>query len=155
MNLKDLQIRLKSLINGVVDKALMGEVGQEVVGMVKDRTRKGFGVPQNLGAKKPLPGISESYKKQRRRLRGQGKLSSETTPNKSNLTNTGKLVDSIDYTATSNEVKVEPQGRSNQKKAAFQADAGRIAFNLSKSENKKILKLIEDSITKDIKKKGL
>ena len=155
MTLKDLRIKLRSLIDDAVDKELMTKIGKDIAQTVKSRTRKGRGVPVNLGPTKPLPGISESYKKQRARLSKQGKLSSETTPKKSNLTKSGQMLDSTTFRASKNEVVIGPSGTQNKKKAEFQAKAGRVAYNLSKAENKRILKIIEESITDDIKKKGL
>lgn len=155
MTLKDLRIKLQGLIPGIVDKPLMDKIGTEVVDIVKTRTTKGFGVQAEGGPQTPLKGLSESYKKQRRRLKAQGKLSDKTAVNKSNLHKSGEMVESINHQADNNSVTIKPTGSRNEKKVKYQAEAGRIAFNLSKSEKQKVLKIINEEIKNDIKKKGL
>lgn len=155
MKISDLRIKLKTLISDTVDKSLMDEIGREVVDIVKTRTRKGFGVKNNLGPQKPLKALSPKYKARRKLLQAQGKLSSKTTPNRSNLTKSGDMIDSTYYKTTKNTVTVSPKGAKNRKKAKYQAEAGRVAYNLSKSENRRITKIINNRFNKDINKKGL
>lgn len=155
MTFDDLNKRLKSLVNGVVDKKLMDKIGSETVPVVKKRTRRGFGVNKDGDKAVKLKGISESTKKQRRRLKKQGKLNSETTPAKSNLTRSGKMIDSLDYVASTNEVTISPKGDNNKDKAAGQENQGRSFLNLSKGEIKNIEDIIAEKINNDINKKGL
>lgn len=155
LKISDLQIKLKTLISDTVDRSLMDKIGREVTDIVKTRTRKGFGVKTNLGPQTRLKGLSESYKKQRIRLKAAGKLSKHATPNKSNLTKSGDMIDSTKHKTTKNTVVISPIGNKNKRKAKYQAKAGRIAYNLSKSENRRIIKLIDQEFNKDINKKGL
>ena len=155
MTFKQLGIKLKRLVDNVVDNELLNEIGKRTTKQVKDRTRKGFGVEEQLGPKTRLKPLTTKYKKRRAKLRKRGKLSSETSPNKSNLTKSGEMLDSTDYTISRDTVTVAPKGRRNKEKASAQEKAGRTAYNISKSENKELLKFIENEITKDIKKQGL
>lgn len=155
MKLKDFRAKLKVVVDGIVDRDILREIGNEAREMVKSRTRKGFGVERELGPQTRLAGISESYKKQRKRLQKQGKLSPETTPGKSNMTKTGELLDTLNLRVNKKSVTVSAKGKKNQDKAKYNAKAGRTIFNLSKSENQKIKKLINQKINDDIKKQGL
>ena len=80
---KKMQLLLRKISN---------ELGQYIVDLIVERTRgEGKGVKAvNVS---PLAELQPSTIKQRRRL----PLHSETTPDKSNLTRTGKLLDSIVY----------------------------------------------------------
>lgn len=155
MRVKEAQIKIKTLVSDSINSALMDKVGREIKETVQARTRKGYGVKEPKGKQERLKGLTESYKKQRKRLKAQGKLSGETTPNTSNLTKSGDMVNSIDYVVNKTTVTVSATGKKNKAKARYQADAGRVAFNLSRSEFNKITKLIENEIQNDIKRKGL
>lgn len=154
MTIQQLQIKFKTLIKDTIDKPLMNRIGIEVAQLVKTRTRKGFGVSANLAPQKRLKGISESYKKQRKRLAAQGRLSGETTVNRSNLTKSGDMLDDITHTSTTNTATIFIKGSKNRGKAERGAKE-RPFMNLSKSEVNKITKIVTEEFNKDINKKGL
>lgn len=155
MTFKDLEIKIAALIDGIVKKSTMDDVANMAKDMVVERTSKGFGVKVKEGPKERLKGLSESYKKQRRRLKKQGKLATETTPNKSNLTKSRQMLDSVAAKASTGQATVYLNNDKAGKKAEYQASEGREFMNLSKSEVNKIKKFIEEKIISDIKKKGL
>lgn len=154
MDLKDLTIKLKGLVRGTLNREDFRQIGEQIKDTVVNRTQKGFGVDENGAPQTRLKGLSESYKKQRSRLKKQGKLSGNTTANKSNLTKSGKMLSDIKVRATNDSVTVFPSGK-DRKKAIYQDEAGRKFMNLSKSEINKIKKEIENKIINDIKKQGL
>jgi phage gpG-like protein len=155
MTISDLQKKLNNLLSDVVDQDLMTKIAKSVKSNVQTRTRRGFGVDSEGGPAKKLKPLADSYKKQRKRIQAAGGLSQETTPNKSNLTNTGEMINAIDYEVTRNEATVFVTGIENRKKAKYQADADRKFMNLSKREIKDITDIIEQSLETDITKKGL
>lgn len=155
MTFKHVNIQIKALIAGVVSRNNMQKIANTAKAMVIDRTAKGYGVPQPEGPKERLKGLSESTKKRRNRLKRQGKLSSETTPKKSNLTESRHMLDSVRAKATTGEATVYLSNSEANKKAKYQEDSGRIFMNLSKNEVNKIKKEIEQGLINDIKKKGL
>lgn len=155
MTFKDLNIRLRQLVSGVVDRETMGKVADRAKELVTDRTRKGFGVEAEGAPKTRLKGLSESYKKQRRRLRKQGKLDNSTTPGKSNLTQSGQMLKSLKTRASNGQAEVFLGNEEAKTKAKHQADSGRKFMNLSKTEQREIKKIIETELINDIKKKGL
>ena len=155
MNFKRLNIGLKQLISGIVEEKNMKEIGSITKDIVVSRTKKGFGVEKNGSPQKRLKGLSESYKKQRRRLRRQGKLAGDTSPVKSNLTKGGDMLADVTFSASTAKTEVFIKTDKNNKKAEFQSDSGRNFMNLSKTELDKIKKKMEEMIKNDIKKKGL
>lgn len=155
MKLKDLSLRFKTLIPDILDQGVMSEAAIIAKEMVRSHTKKGYGVDKEGAPQKRLKGLSESYKKQRRRLKRQGILSPDTTPNKSNLTNTGDMLKSLSHRSTRNTATVFLKGDKEKKKAEKQAKVGRKFMNLSKSERQRIKKIIQEAIHKGINKKGL
>lgn len=155
MNFKKLNISLKQLIPGVIKEAHMKSVAKFTRDMVVERTKRGFGVEKDGSPQKRLKGLSESYKKERKRLRRQGKLSGDTSPTKSNLTKRGNMLNDVTFSASDAKAEVFIKTDKNRSKAVFQQKNGREFMNLSKSELDKIKKKIEDKIKDDIKKKGL
>lgn len=155
MTFKDLNVKLKALVSGISDDEVLREIGNEARQMIKSRTRNGYGVVEDNAPATRLPGLSESYKKQRKRLARQGKLSPDTTPNKSNMTKTGELLDTMVVSVKGDTVTVSPNGKKNAKKAKYNAEKGRVVYNLSKKENQAIRRIVNEKIKTDIKKQGL
>lgn len=156
MTLKQLQNKLSAIIKDSITTDLMREIVNTSAENVKTRTRRGFGVKKEGDRAEKLKGISESYKKQRRRLKKQGKLSSDTSPAKSNLTRSGEMVNNVKgKVESSTKGTILIDGDKNRNKAKYQAEEGRTFMNLSKAEIKDIEKVIEQHIKNDITKKGL
>lgn len=153
LNLKQLQQKLDSLIKDTINKELTDKIGRKVVNTVKARTQDGFGVRQTGGKKEKLKPLREPTKKIRRNLKKRGRLSGKTTPETSNLTRSGKMLNNIGYNASEKEVTIAPKGSERQKVQDVSKD--RPFMNLSKSEIKEVTKIVTESITKGIKKKGL
>ena len=153
LTFKELQFKLDKLVDDVVNRSLTDKIGKKVVKTVKNRTRKGFGVKQNAGKAERLKPLRQPTKKKRRNLKKRGRLSGETTPTTSNLTESGQMLNNIGYRASDKEVVVAPKGRQQQK--ARQVSKDRPFMNLSKSEIKELADLIANEFINDIKKKGL
>lgn len=139
----------------------MPAIGKEMIDMIQNRTRLGYGVEKNGGTKKKLTKLSGVYKKQRNYAKKQGKLSNTTKPSKSNLTKSGAMLSSLKYKVNKSKllVKVAPtgidaDGISNAKKAEWQATAKvvRKFLHLSKNEIKRIEELLEDELDKLVRK---
>lgn len=122
------------------------QLGQFVLEMIKDRVRKGFGVPKDGANQKKFKPLSAAYKEQRKRL----KLSSFTSPSKSNLTRFGRLIGGLKVTTRTGSVLIEPtgtsrEGTSNADIAQYVSKA-RPFLNLSKDENLRMVKFFEEKI---------
>lgn len=155
MNFKDLSKKLAKILDNVGEARQMDRVAKVAAKEVRDRTRDGYGVPKPLSKRERLKKLKETYQKRRQSLRKQGKLSSQTTPTKSNLTKSGEMIDNVDGRGSKNKAEVFVKGKKNKDKAAQQSDAGRTFMNLSKKEAEKAVNIIKEDIEKDIKKNGL
>jgi len=127
-----------------IEKDLEESVEKDALELMADtirtRTRKGFGVSENNAPKEKLKPLSENYKKQRKRDK---KLSSETSPSKSNLTRHNNLLKSI----TSDKEKVFIKGEEQQRIAEY-VSVDRPFMNLSRPEVKRIIKFLTEEINK-------
>jgi len=130
---------------------------KEVPNIIKIRTQLGKGVSSNGGKLSALKKLeSDKYKELRKKS---DKLSSNTTPNRSNLTATGQLLDAIRGERSGNEFRfffiskrnADLSGRTskatNQDIVKGQEEQGRPFFFLSKTELTRLSRSIRDAIT--------
>ena len=155
MDLKDLQRKLNNIRKNIGSQKTMQDVADQMSETVKTRTKSGKGVSKNGGNTDKLKPLKASTKARRRRLRASGDLSGETTPDKSNLTQRGEMINSVKGKGSKNLAEISVIGEKNKNKAENQANNGRTFMNLSKSEIKKAVNIIEEDIKKDIIKQGL
>lgn len=124
---------------------VMRQIAEETIKLIQKRTRKGTGVPKAGGAKRRLKPLTPEYKKYRRKLKKQGRLSPKTTPAKSNLTLTGEMIDSMDYRLSRGQIIIF-SGKDDLVK--YNEEGGRVFLNLSNSEFNIVAQSIFDAFTK-------
>jgi len=167
-----LKVSLDSRIKLAVSPVYMAQYGNKAAELVKNRTRLGFGVPKEGAPREALDPLSDSYKKQRAgeiafAKNKQGMtysyiptnpktLSSETTPAKSNLTNTGQMLNNIKLKSVSTgratihiTGKRDDSDLTNDQVAGFVSEK-RPFFQLSKTELKQIALLFQSVLRKII-----
>jgi len=134
------------------------KIAESIKDDIKKRTRLGYGVENNGDRKKKLAPLAESTKKSKRRRKGQ--LSNQTTPSRSNLTDTGEMLDSLDSSAkvrsTSAELIIGFKTPEAEDKAEFAHDGSsnrpkRKFMNLSNRELQRVDQAVEDLIDGAIK----
>lgn len=142
-----------SLMEEILSPESMKKYGEMAAEMIRLRTRLGSGVEREGAEKQKLKPLADSTKKQRQSKKKSGKLSSLTTPNRSNLTDTGQMLDSIRTLSTSRgKAKVGPvgnrsDGKLNERISEWVSEAGRPFNSLTKVEQKRLL----DAIKRDFK----
>ena len=144
---------LESTFKKLQEKRELLVLGNEAIRIIKKRTRDGRGLAKPGGVPRPLKKLSKNYIKQRRRMR----LSPFTSPTKSNLTRSGRMLASLRTTIQGNRVVVKPTGVSregikNEKIAEYVADQGRPFLNLSALETQKLLKEYQKALDRGLKK---
>lgn len=148
----------------VTDQSHMEKYGKEAAAMIKKRTRLGYGVKDDgvnrdklkkladstIESRGGIIGVSKKTGKRtvRQNKKRPSKLHTDTAPAKSNLTETGQLLDSLGIigAAKQGEVSVGPSqstrndgsGLTNEDVGGFVTGAGRPFNNLSKVELKRI-----------------
>ena len=108
---------------------------EESAEVIRKRTRSGFGVAKQQGAKKRLKKLSPGYVK---KLKREGKRTA------SRLTDTGEMLDSI----TAFRGKVILDGTRNKELAEYAEEGGRPFMHLSSSEYKRMLEFVRKKLLK-------
>lgn len=143
--------RLRDLVESATSGSaqLKKAIGKLVIDTVQKRTKDGFGVSKNK-SKQQLKPLSTKTVKTREYLRTKGKLSSETSPNKSNLVQSGDMINDLTFTVGTDSVTVELNSEDSKFKAKNQKD--REFMNLTKEEEQAITNLVAGSIVSALKK---
>jgi hypothetical protein len=167
-----LKVSLNSRIKLAVSPIYMAQYGNKAAQLVKDRTRLGFGVSEEGAPREALEPLSDSYKKQRAgeiafaktkegklyafKPKSPPKLSSFTSVGKSNLTNTGQMLDNIKLKSVSTgRATLHITGKRDGSKLTNDEVAGFVSekrpfFHLSKTELKQIALLFQSVLRKII-----
>lgn len=149
---RQLEIRLQTAINKAFSTQELSSLAEEIIKDIKLRTKLGKGVMADGGAVVKLKPLSESYKKQRKKLKQSGELSPDTTPSKSNLTKTGEMLDSLVFKIQDQTITIKPADTWNGNKIAWNEEMGRYFFYISKPQYQKIKNKLEDIVEEEIKK---
>lgn len=177
MNRKEFQRRMRAALTEISRSGQMKLIGQSAADIIRRRTRLGYGAETEGGERAKLKPLSDSYKAFRAgkvafatgKHKGNSwiyplvpakkpKLHAHTTANRSNLTFTGQMLDSVGVIKTSNGVAtVGPKGTrkdglTNAKVAGFNADQGRVFNNLTAVEKKQVAQIIDRELKKLIAK---
>jgi len=132
------------------DKRVLNEIGEEAVDDIVKRTRLGYGVEKNGDKKGKLKPLSESYKEQRKEERKEGRLSTATSPSKSNLTRTGAMLDDLYHEVEEDGVTIRFKSKFSDVKAA-KVSRSRPFLNLSDLQVKRITRKVGDLIKSILK----
>jgi len=151
-DIKELMKKLEKAREELQDNVV--EVGNEAADLIRKRTRLGYGVSEQGGKKTRLKKLDDGnpkkpYTKRRRQL----ELSGNTTPAKSNLTQSGAMLDDLEATKTSKgKAEIDFKTEESKDKAKWNTDKGRPFNNLSKSEYNQLKEIIQKKIEKILKK---
>ena len=146
-----------------LSKQALSPIAEKCADLIRVRTRRGSGVSTFGGAKTKLAGLADSTKDSRDRKKKQGKLSSLTTPGRSNLTETSQMLESLTGTVPrAGTILIEPKGSrsdgyTNEEIASFAEDGSanrpkRQFLNLTLQETKQIEKLFREDLAKRVAK---
>ena len=130
----------------IVSDALRAKIGQYAVDRIKTRTRLGKGVKEFNTPSEKLKPLSRAYIKQRVK---DSKLSSQTTPSKSNLTRSGGMLDSLTYKVSGDKVIIGFDKSSAERKAGYVSDE-RPFLTLSTAEYNGLIRLIRKEVLKKL-----
>ena len=139
---------LNAIIEAATDRNTMREVSSDMAENIKNRTRDGLGVNKS-GQEVPLKSLRPSTVTKRR----QKKLHISTTPETSNLTETGRMLDSLEgISPRAKEGIVRPSTQSNRRKTEEVQKIGFRYFKASLKEQNAAAKLIQKKIDDAIRK---
>lgn len=164
-DLRKFQQRFKVSLNKLLNPSFLNQLGLEAKNIIYKRTKSGYGVKN--GIKSKLKPLSPAYILQRKGKVGfttkDGKevnfkikkpiLGSFASAQRSNLTKSGQMLDSITFKVTKNGVTVyipdskrSDTDKSNSEIAKLNQDNGRNFFELSDDEVTKIQRIITNKL---------
>jgi len=115
----------KKVLKHLSQRKFLTEIGELVSLEIVKRARQGFGATADNKKYKRFAPLRPSTIKRRTFLKSIGKLSSLTKPTKSNLTETGQMLDNVSYSVNAKGVvifvkdKKDDKGVSAKTKAAY------------------------------------
>lgn len=148
---EELQKAMLKTLRSLSSKGAMKLLGEDFVKDLKKSLRLGRAAKENLESAKTLKRLSKPYKDHRRRLKGKGLLHNDTTASKSNLTQTGEMIDDINSVPRKRSVTVGFKSRSSRDKAKWNTDSGRPFMNVTKGQFKRIVKKLNKRVSKLLK----
>lgn len=144
---KYLQTTLGSIPTTIKSPAFLNQLGQNLVTAVQERTRSGQGVATTGGSEYSFKPLSSGYVKQRRTM----PLSGYTSPSKSNLTQTGQMLDSLTWNSANGKLSITFTNSEARRKAELVSD-DRPFMNLSKTNIELIMTEVDKYISSLLKK---
>lgn len=145
------ELNASRFLTTLITDDFLEALGKLAADQVRTRTRLGYGVENAEQPQQKLKPLAQSTREKRQRLKQNGRLSDQTSPAKSNLTESGKLLDSISFKVSGTTVEVFINGKRNQAVTKYVSDA-RPFFNLSNTNIKVLAAFIEAELNKRIKK---
>lgn len=162
-NISKIFKKINSALVDAIKPRELEPVARFAIDIIVKRTRLGYGVSAQFGAKSPLKKLSTRYVERRRRFG----LDNLTAPKKSNLTLTGQMLQSMDIIkAQPGTVVIGPTGNrtpiGNEKKvttnaavAFYQEKQGRVFNRVSLLEYQQILRFYRRTFGDLLNKKHL
>lgn len=146
---KEYTRKMKELAKIIRSSAWKKECADFVINMIRTRTKLGYGVSETGGTKKKLKALSPSYKKFRKLNPPKGEFA---TPDTSNLTNTGSMLNSITGKITSEGIQMDLKNNEEREKAMMNSINGRDFMLLSKAEQKQLEQFMKKRLLAEFKK---
>ena len=143
---------LDKLLEKVTDRKSMIQYAKLAIGAIHDRTRsKGQGLKANGGTPRKFKKVTEKYAKRRKKMKN--KHPEAATGRDSNLTLTGRMLDTMKVIRSRNkEAEIGWSIKKERDKAAGNEERGRPFLALSTKEIKLISKLLDKKLSREAKK---
>lgn len=136
-----------------LNDSLRHTLGETARRLIRGRTKAGYGLNAIGGTQKSkLKPLRPSTVKRRRKKAALGLLANDTTPETSNLTETGKMLGDIGYKLTHNGVFLSFKNERSRKIAQHVQEQGRPFFKLTDSEKQQLKKIVIQHLKGVLKK---
>lgn len=136
--------------NATVDNGLLKKrIGDLVIKTVTRRSKAGFGVGKGKSQVQLAP-LKDSTIRSRRWLKKKGRLQSDTTPEKSNMTATGEALK--DLTMNIDRSGVNVVFGSEESDVKIRNQSNREIMNLTREEEQAVTNLVADAVVAALKK---
>jgi len=146
-----LKKKLTLLPSRLAKGSMLKVMADQSAAAIKKRTREGFGITKWLGSKKKLR-ITDATKKIRRSLKKAGKLSTDTSPTKANLTRSGDMLNNFEVSSSKRTLYELKPGANDLSKVRELEKIDMRFFGLTKKEYTDVKNIALDSIIREFKK---
>jgi len=123
-------------------------LAEELKKGIYTRTKLGYGVSEMFGKQFKLPALSDDYKIWRKKH----KVDSTSSASKSNLTQSGEMLNSLQVKSTPRGAEISIEGSRNQKLKQYNEESGRPFFYISSVQLRELVVKLQNMISKAIKK---
>lgn len=150
--------KLQRKLTEALDDVEFDEYFEPIPDIIKERARGGQGITKDGGAKKNLKKLANSTMLGRELLERKGRLSSETSPVTSNLTQSGQMLDSIRLTKVNGKKYIvefeesRDDDKLNTDLVKYNEEKGRTFFGLTKTERRTLERNVQKKINALVKK---
>lgn len=136
------QLNIEGILATVIKPSFLEKLAKEAVKNLRARARLGLAVNVDGGPQGKFLPLAPSTVSKRK---ANPKLSPSTSPKRSNLTDTGQLLDSIEFRIVGQRIEIYLAGERNQKVAEYVSPA-RPFFHLSATEVSRLVDIVETAI---------
>lgn len=144
---KVLNDKLKDIEKQTGSPTTMKELAEMMKQDIIKRTKLGYGVNNPGDSQSKLKPLAESTKKSRKYK----KLDGTTSPAKSNLTESGAMLNDLTTTVEQDGFSIGVTSQESKDKVKWNADMGRSFLNLSKSQIMAITAFLKKKIVEQLK----
>lgn len=145
---KEMQKKLESAMNELTKPKFLNEIGQQIVEDIYKRTKLGYGIEEPRGTQSKLKPLTGQYKKMRKSF---PKLSTDTSPSKSNLSLTGDMLNDLKVKVTNTKALIYLGSEFSKNKAKWNSEKGRTFLNVSNTQVSKIIALLKNKLKELLK----
>lgn len=118
-DLKAFNDKINAALNDLTKKPALTPLATGLADTIRRRTRLGSGVEVLFAKKTALAKLAASTIVGRKRKKKAGTLSDKTSPTKSNLTETGQMLDALEGRAMNQLIEIGLKGDRNKKLAGY------------------------------------
>jgi hypothetical protein len=140
--------QLKGALNELFSPVNLQEIAELIVADIIKRTKLGYSINEELGSQSPMKSLSPAYVGQRKK----SKLDSSTTAKKSNLTNTGDMLNDLKIRHSKGIITIYLGSKFSNQKATWQAESGRQFMHISKVQFSKITTIVKNKLKEYLNK---
>ena len=132
----------------LLNPKLLDKIGADLVTRIRARVRLGYGSDRTGGAKQKFKPLAGSTIANRAYMRRMGTLAHYSRPNRSHLTATGKMMDSLTHRQDSDKggLTILFSSTKERDKATWNTNLGRPFMFLTKIEITAMRRMIEDEL---------
>lgn len=144
-----LKTALEKAKQELLSPSSLQQIGDDIAEQLRLRARLGNGLGENYTDPAKLKPLSPKYVEQRKKMKD---LSEETTPKKSNLTQTGEMLDDIIARINGFKITITFKEQFSKDKARWNSVKGRPFMHISRVQVQRLTNDMQSKLRSNLKK---